>query len=168
MPSPTPSITLRAATAADTPQIFAFITALAEYEQLLDRVVATEAGLRDALFGARPYAEVVLAEDGGTALGFALFFHSFSTFLGRPGIYLEDLFVLPSARGRGVGRALLAHLARLAVERDCGRVEWAVLDWNASAIGFYESLGAKPNDEWTVYRLAGDPLAALAAAPGAG
>ena len=107
---------------------------------------------------------MVLAEDAGAPVGFALFFHNFSTFLGRPGIYLEDLFVLPSARGRGVGRALLAHLARLAVERDCGRVEWAVLDWNAPALGFYQSLGATPNDDWTVYRLTGEPLAALAAA----
>jgi GNAT superfamily N-acetyltransferase len=168
MPSPTSAITLRAATVADTPQIFAFIRALAEYERLLDRVVATEAGLREALFGARPYAEVVLAEDAAAPVGFALFFHNFSTFLGQPGIYLEDLFVLPSARGRGVGRALLVHLAQLAVERNCGRVEWAVLDWNAPAIGFYDSLGARPNDEWTVYRLTGDPLAALAATRDAG
>ena len=127
-------------------------------------MVATEDGLRQALFGPRPYAEVVLAEDAGAPVGFALFFHNFSTFLGRPGIYLEDLFVVPEARGRGVGRALLAHLARLAVERGCGRVEWAVLDWNAPAIRFYDSLGARPNDEWTVYRLTGDALTALAAA----
>jgi GNAT superfamily N-acetyltransferase len=164
MPTPTSSLSLRAATVADTPQIFAFIKALAEYERLADRVVATESGLRDALFGPRPYAEVVLAEDAGEPVGFALFFHNFSTFLGRPGIYLEDLFVLPAARGRGVGRALLAYLAGLAVERQCGRVEWAVLDWNAPAIGFYERLGAAPNAEWTVYRLTGEPLAALAAA----
>jgi GNAT superfamily N-acetyltransferase len=164
MSTPAPAITLRAATAADTPRILAFIRALAEYERLLDRVVATEAGLRDALFGPRPYAEVVLAEEAGEPVGFALFFHTFSTFLGQPGIYLEDLFVLPSARGRGVGRALLAHLAGLAVERRCGRVEWAVLNWNEPAIRFYRSVGATPNDEWTVYRLAGEPLATLAAA----
>ena len=156
------TVTLRAATPADTPQILGFIRALAEYERLLDRVVATEAGLGAALFGSRPYAEVVIAEDGGTPVGFALFFHTFSTFLGQPGIYLEDLFVIPSARGKGVGRALLMHLAQLAVARGCGRVEWAVLDWNRPAIGFYESLGARPNEEWTVYRLTGEPLVTLA------
>jgi GNAT superfamily N-acetyltransferase len=158
-------MTLRAATVDDVPQILGFIRALADYERLLHEVVATEDGLRRALFGPRPYAEVVLAEDAGVPLGFALFFHTFSTFVGLPGIYLEDLFVVPEARGKGVGRALLAHLARLAVERGCGRVEWAVLDWNAPAIGFYESLGAEPNSEWTVYRLAGEPLAALAGSP---
>jgi len=161
MPVP---MTLRAATAADVPQVLAFIRALAEYERLLHAVVATEDGLRRALFGPRPYAEVVLADDGGTPVGFALFFHTFSTFLGQPGIYLEDLFVVPEARDRGVGRALLAHLARLAEARGCGRVEWAVLDWNAPAIRFYESLGARPNAEWTVYRLTGESLTALAAA----
>jgi GNAT superfamily N-acetyltransferase len=155
-------MTLRPATAADVPQILAFIRGLAEYERLLHEVVATEDGLREALFGPRPYAEVVLAEDEGTPVGFALFFHTFSTFLGQPGIYLEDLFVIPEARGRGVGKALLAELARLAIERGCGRVEWAVLDWNAPAIGFYDSLGARPNEEWTVYRLTGAPLVALA------
>jgi GNAT superfamily N-acetyltransferase len=155
-------MTLRPATVDDVPQIFAFIRALADYERLLHEVVATEDGLRGALFGPRPYAEVVLAEDAGVPLGFALFFHTFSTFLGQPGLYLEDLFVIPEARGRGVGKALLTQLARLAVERGCGRVEWAVLDWNAPAIRFYDSLGARPNDEWTVYRLTGDPLAALA------
>ena len=156
-------MTLRPATIDDVPQILAFIRALAEYERLLHEVVATEEGLRQALFGPRPYAEVVLAEDDERPIGFALFFHTFSTFVGRPGIYLEDLFVVPEARGRGVGRALLTHLSRLAVERGCGRVEWAVLDWNAPAIRFYESLGAVPNSEWTVYRLADEPLAALAA-----
>jgi len=157
-------MTLRPATVDDVPQILTFIRALADYERLLDAVVATEAGMRQALFGPRPYAEVVLAEDAGVPVGFALFFHTFSTFLGQPGIYLEDLFVVPEARGRGVGRALLAHLAALAVERGCGRVEWAVLDWNTPAIGFYDSLGARPNSEWTIYRLTGDPLEALAAA----
>jgi GNAT superfamily N-acetyltransferase len=160
MPVP---MTLRAATAADVPQILAFIRGLADYERLLHEVVATEEGIRQALFGPKPYAEVVLAEDDGVPVGFALFFHTFSTFLGEPGLYLEDLFVVPEARGRGVGRALLAHLSRLAVERGCGRVEWAVLDWNAPAIRFYDSLGAQPNSEWTVYRLTGEPLAALAA-----
>jgi GNAT superfamily N-acetyltransferase len=161
MTSPIP-VTVRPASAADVPQILAFIRALADYERLLDRVVATEDGLREALFGPRPYAEVVLAEDGGGAVGFALFFHTFSTFLGQPGIYLEDLFVVPEARGRGVGRALLTHLARLAIARRCGRVEWAVLGWNTPAIRFYESLGARPNEEWTVYRLTGAPLVTLA------
>jgi len=156
-------MTLRAATVADVPQILAFIRALADYERLLHEVIATEDGIRQALFGPRPYAEVVLAEDDGAPIGFALFFHTFSTFVGLPGLYLEDLFVVPEARGRGVGRALLAHLSRLAVERGCGRVEWAVLDWNAPAIRFYESLGARPNSEWTVYRLTDEPLAALAA-----
>jgi GNAT superfamily N-acetyltransferase len=155
-------MTLRPATDADVPQILAFIRGLAEYERLLHEVVATEDGLRQALFGPRPYAEVVLAEDAGVPVGFALFFHTFSTFLGQPGIYLEDLFVIPEARGRGVGKALLAELARLAIARGCGRVEWAVLDWNAPAIAFYDSLGARPNEEWTVYRLTGAPLAALA------
>jgi GNAT superfamily N-acetyltransferase len=159
MPVP---MTLRSATIDDVPQVLAFIRALAAYERLLHAVVATEDGLRLALFGPRPYAEVVLAEDAGVPIGFALFFHTFSTFLGQPGLHLEDLFVIPEARGRGVGRALLGHLARLAVERGCGRVEWAVLDWNAPAIRFYESLAAKPNTEWTIYRLTGDPLAALA------
>ena len=157
-------MTLRAATLDDVPRILAFIRALADFERLLHRVEATEDGLRRALFGPRPYAEVVLAEDEGVPVGFALFFHTFSTFLGRPGIYLEDLFVVPEARGRGVGRALLVHLARLAGERGCGRIEWAVLDWNAPAIRFYDSLGARPNSDWTVYRLTGDALIALAAA----
>jgi GNAT superfamily N-acetyltransferase len=161
MPAP---MTLRPAIVDDIPQILAFIRALADYERLLHEVIASEDGLRTALFGSRPYAEVVLAEDAGVPVGFALFFHTFSTFLGQPGLYLEDLFVVPEARGRGVGRALLGHLARVAVARGCGRVEWAVLDWNAPAIRFYDSLGARPNEEWTVYRLTGDPLAALAAA----
>jgi GNAT superfamily N-acetyltransferase len=154
--------TVRPATAADVPQILTFICALADYERLLDQVVATEDGLREALFGPRPYAEVAIAEDAERPLGFALFFHTFSTFLGQPGIYLEDLFVVPDARGRGVGRALLKHLAALAIARRCGRVEWAVLNWNAPAIRFYESLGARPNGEWTVYRLTGEPLVTLA------
>ena len=121
----------------------------------------TEALLAKHLFGPRPYAETLIAEDAGQPIGFALFFHNFSTFLARPGIYLEDLFVVPEHRGQGVGRALLRELARIAVERDCGRLEWSVLDWNADAIGFYERLGATPNSEWTVYRLTGEALAEL-------
>ena len=124
-------------------------------------MVATEEALREHLFGERPVAEVVLAEDGDPA-GFALFFHSFSTFLGRPGIYLEDLYVRPEFRGRGVGRALLVHLARLAKERGCGRLEWSVLDWNEPAIGFYGRIGASPVDGWTVYRVTGEALEGLA------
>ncbi len=122
----------------------------------------TQELLTAGLFGDRPYAEVVLAEDDGRPVGFALFFHTFSTFLGRPGIYLEDLFVIPEHRGQGIGRMLLAHLVRLAVERGCGRLEWAVLDWNRDAIQFYERLGARPNSDWTVYRLAGEALTGLA------
>jgi GNAT superfamily N-acetyltransferase len=117
-----------------------------------------EALLRRNLFGPRPYAEVLIGEEDGEAAGFAIFFHNFSTFLGRPGIYLEDLFVRPDHRGKGYGRALLARLAKIALERDCGRLEWAVLDWNEPAIGFYRKLGARPNDDWTVFRLAGDAL----------
>jgi GNAT superfamily N-acetyltransferase len=138
------------------------IRALARFEKLEHEVTMTEELLDKALFGPHPYAETLLAEEDGSAIGFALFFHSFSTFLAKPGIYLEDLFVLEEHRGRGIGRALLARLASIAVERDCGRLEWAVLDWNRDAIEFYERLGAKPNSEWTVYRLAGDPLRALA------
>jgi GNAT superfamily N-acetyltransferase len=122
----------------------------------------TEDLLAAGLFGARPYAEVLLAVDEDRPVGFALFFHNFSTFLGRPGIYLEDLFVVPEERAGGIGRALLEHLARLAVDRGCGRLEWAVLDWNRDAIAFYERLGARPNSDWTVYRLTGEALATLA------
>ena len=143
------------------PVIADLIRQLAEFEKLEDEVVLTEDLLRAGLFGSRPYAEAVLAEEAGEPIGFALFFHTFSTFLARPGFYLEDLFVLSEHRGRGVGRALLAHLANLAVERKCGRLEWAVLNWNHEAIRFYERLGAKPNSEWTVYRLTGEALSAL-------
>jgi len=153
---------LRAATRDDVPVIAELIRGLARFEKLEHEVVMTEALLDVGLFGDRPYAEVVLAEDGGRPVGFALFFHNFSTFLGRPGIYLEDLFVLPEHRGSGIGRMLLAHLARLAVERGCGRLEWAVLDWNRDAIQFYERLGARPNSDWTVYRLTGEALTGLA------
>jgi GNAT superfamily N-acetyltransferase len=154
---------IRAATEADVPLILRFIRELAEYERLAHEVVATEEILRESLFGARRYAEVVIAEEDGEPAGFALFFHNFSTFRGRPGIYLEDLYVRPEMRGRGTGRALLAHLAALAVERGCGRLEWWVLDWNEPAIRFYRSLGAQAMDDWTVFRVAGDALRRLAA-----
>ena len=144
------------------PVIAELIRALARYEKLEHEVVMTEEKLTDSLFGDRPYAETLIAEVDGEPIGFALFFHNYSTFLAQPGIYLEDLFVKPEHRGGGVGRLLLERLARLAVDRGCGRLEWAVLDWNVDAIRFYEKLGAKPNAEWTVYRLIGDPLRALA------
>ena len=153
---------LRSATRDDVPVIAELIRGLARFEKLEQEVVMTDELLASGLFGDRQYAEVVLAEDDGRPVGFALFFHNFSTFLGRPGIYLEDLFVLPEQRGQGIGRMLLAHLARLAVERGCGRLEWAVLDWNRDAIKFYERLGARPNSDWTVYRLAGEALTGLA------
>jgi GNAT superfamily N-acetyltransferase len=153
---------LRSAARDDVPVIAELIRGLARFEKLEHEVVMTEDLLAAALFGERPYAEVVLADDDGRPVGFALFFHNFSTFLGRPGIYLEDLFVLPEQRGQGIGRMLLEHLARLAVERGCGRLEWAVLDWNRDAIQFYERLGARPNSDWTVYRLAGEALTDLA------
>ena len=146
------------ATESDVPAIHALITALAEYERLSHEVVSTEADIRNSLFGTRPYAEVILAKSDGQTVGFALFFHNYSTFLARRGLYLEDLFVLPAFRSRGVGRRLLSYLARLAVERKCGRMEWWVLDWNESAIRFYQSLGAIPMNDWTVYRLTGDAL----------
>jgi len=156
------TITIRSAAAADTPLIAQFIRDLAAYEKLAHAVRFDEVRLGERLFGPRPYAEVIIGEIDGTAQGFALFFHNFSTFEGRPGIYLEDLFVRPAARGSGLGKALLAHLAALAVERDCARLEWAVLDWNAPSIGFYQNLGAKLMDEWTVMRVDGDALINLA------
>mgnify|MGYP001473577400 FL=1 len=156
------TVTLRAATPDDVTLIRELIEGLADYERLRHECVATDASLRETLFGARPYAEVVIADVDGSAAGFALFFHNYSTFLAKPGIYLEDLFVRPEQRGRGVGKALLQRLAQLAVERGCGRLEWSVLDWNADAIGFYRSLGARPQDEWTVYRVTGDALTQLA------
>ncbi|HWO44458.1 MAG TPA: GNAT family N-acetyltransferase [Methylomirabilota bacterium] len=156
------SIRIRSATKEDVPVVAELIRGLARYEKLEHEVVMTEDLLAAGLFGERPYAEVLLAVDEDRPVGFALFFHNFSTFLGRPGIYLEDLFVVPEERGSGVGRALLEHLARLAVDRGCGRLEWAVLDWNRDAIGFYERLGARPNSDWTVYRLTGEALTALA------
>ena len=146
----------------DVPVILAFIRDLAEYEKLSHEVVATEERLAEELFGPRPAAEVLLAYDGETPVGFALFFHNFSTFLGKRGIYLEDLFVRPAARGRGFGKALLSELARIALERGCGRLEWAVLEWNEPAIEFYRSLGARVMEEWRIFRLTGDSLASLA------
>jgi GNAT superfamily N-acetyltransferase len=146
----------------DVPLILSFIRKLAEYERLAHAVVASEEGLTEALFGPRPAAEVILTEWEGEPAGFALFFTTFSTFVGRPGLYLEDLFVEPWLRGKGIGKALLLRLAQLAVERGYGRVEWSVLDWNEPAIGFYRSLGAVPMDEWTVYRLSGEALERLA------
>ena len=145
----------------DVPLILRLIKGLAEYEKLAHEVVATEERLRQSLFGPHPSAEVVIAYVDDEAVGFALFFHTYSTFLGQRGLYLEDLFVLPEWRGRGAGRALLTHLARIAAERGCGRFEWSVLDWNEPAINFYKRLGAKPMHEWTIFRVAGDSLTAL-------
>lgn len=162
----TPRLQLRPATPADVPQILAFIRELADYEQLSHEVVASEASLLAQLFGERPPAEVVMAEVEGEPAGFALYFINFSTFLGLPGLYLEDLFVRPAFRGLGLGRALMVHLARLAVSRGYGRFEWSVLDWNAPAIGFYRTLGAVGQDEWTVQRLTGAALHALAQSDG--
>ncbi len=155
-------LTITIAAERDIPHILAFIKALAEYERLADSVVATEDGLRATLFGPRPYAECVIARWQGEPAGFALFFHNYSTFLARPGVYLEDLFVKPEFRGKGIGRSLLQYLAGVAVERNCGRLEWSVLDWNESAIGFYKSLGAEPLEDWTIFRVKGDALARLA------
>lgn len=160
-----PQPTIRPATEADVPLILEMIRGLAEYEKLLDEVVADEATLRRHLFGETPRAEVVILCEGGapgSEAGFALFFHNFSTFLGRPGIYLEDLFIKPEHRSNGYGQALLAYLAKLAVERDCGRLDWAVLDWNEPAIRFYRRLGATMLEDWRFFRLAGEPLHALA------
>lgn len=154
---------IRPATPADVDLIVALIRELAEYEKLLDQCHATPAALEASLFGARPQAECLIAEHEGRGVGFALFFHNYSTFLARPGLYLEDLYVRPAARGLGLGRALLAALAQLAVERGCGRFEWSVLDWNTPAIRFYESLGAKAQSEWTIYRVTGEALTTLAA-----
>ena len=156
------SLAIRPASPADLPLIAELIRALADYEKLAHEVRFEEAALGEKLFGQRPYAEVLIGEVDGEAMGFALFFHSFSTFEGRPGVYLEDLFVRPAARGAGLGRALLAELARIAVARGCARLEWAVLDWNEPAIGFYRALGARPMDEWTVMRVDGAALTALA------
>ena len=157
-----PKTVLRFATADDVGLIIDFIRQLADYEKMVDEVVTDEDQLRQSLFGERRVAEVVIASYDGEPAGFALFFHNFSTFLGRSGIYLEDLFVIPALRGHGIGKSLLSYLARLAVERGCGRLEWWVLDSNEPAIRFYERLGAKPMDEWTVFRVTGDTLEELA------
>jgi GNAT superfamily N-acetyltransferase len=162
-PAEAAGFTLRPATPADLPTILECIRRLAEYERLAHECVATEPLLRESLFGDRPAAEVVLAFAGGEPAGFALWFQSYSTFVARPGIYLEDLFVYPQYRGRGLGRTLLVHLARVAVERAYGRVEWSVLDWNVDAMRFYRSLGAESIDDWTRCRLSGDAIPALAA-----
>ena len=158
----TENFAIRPATAADVPIILELIRALATYERAPNDVTATEDGLSKVLFGEKPAAEVLLAFENETAVGFAVFFHNFSTWLGRPGLYLEDLFVRPEDRGKGYGRALLIHLAKIARNRGCGRMEWAVLDWNEPAIQFYRKLGAKSMDEWTVFRLKRDGIAKLA------
>ena len=158
----TENFTIRPATAADVPIILELIRALATYERAPNEVTATEDGLSKVLFGEKPAAEVLLAFENETAVGFAVFFHNFSTWLGRPGLYLEDLFVRPEDRGKGYGRALLIELAKIARDRGCGRMEWAVLDWNEPAIEFYRKLGAKSMDEWTVFRLKRDGIAKLA------
>lgn len=154
-------VTFRPAEEKDTALLLTFIRALADYEHMLDNVVATEEILSDWLFERR-VAEAFFAVEDGVEVGFALYFHNFSTFLGRGGIYLEDLFVLPEHRGKGYGKAILTRLAQIARERGCGRLEWACLDWNKPSIDFYLSLGAKPMDEWTVYRVSGEALTQLA------
>ena len=156
-----PAFRIEPATERDVPLILRLITALSEYERLAHEVTATEAGLRDTLFGARPAAEVIIGYAGDTPVGFALFFPNYSTFLGKPGLYLEDLFVLPEWRGHGFGLALMKRLAAIAVERGCGRFEWSVLDWNTPAIGFYEGLGARLMDGWSIFRVTGDALQKL-------
>ena len=156
------TINIRVADEADLPVILEFIEGLAEYEKLRDACVATEEKLRNTLFADPPAAEVLIARIGGRPMGFTLFFHNYSTFLAQRGLFLEDLFVKPDARGRGVGDALLSALARIALERDCGRMEWSVLDWNDLAIGFYKRIGAQPMDEWTTYRMTGAALRDLA------
>jgi GNAT superfamily N-acetyltransferase len=153
---------IRPATTADLPAICQLIWDLAHFEHLTHQMALDENRLRQHLFGPRPYAEVLLAEEAGAVVGFALFFHNYSTFLGRPGIFVEDLFVKPEHRRKGHGKALLRTVARLAVQRGCGRLEWAVLDWNVQAIGFYQSLKAESLQEWGLFRLTGDALAALA------
>ena len=162
-PTSPSDLRIRAATRADVPAILGFIEQLAEYERLRHQVQATESALTATLFGDRPAAEVLLASLAGRDVGFALYFQTYSTFLAQPGVHLEDLFVVPEARGTGVGRALLQHLAAIAEARDCGRLEWAVLTWNEPAIGFYRQLGAFPLDEWQTYRLDREGIRALAA-----
>jgi GNAT superfamily N-acetyltransferase len=155
------TLRIRPGQASDVALIAELIRGLARYEKLEDSMTMTEERLATNLFGPHRYAETLIAEEDGAPVGFALFFHNFSTFLAQPGIYLEDLYVVPERRGSGIGRALLMELARLAVQRGCGRLEWAVLDWNRDAIAFYERLGATPNSEWTVYRLTGEELSSL-------
>jgi GNAT superfamily N-acetyltransferase len=154
--------TIRPAVIDDLPLVLRFIRDLADYERLAHEVLADEDKLRASLFGPRPFAEVLLAFLDDEPAGFAVFFHNYSTFLAQPGIYLEDLFVRPQFRGQGIGRLLLTRLAQIATDRRCGRMEWSALDWNETAIRFYLGLGAKPNDEWTTYRLTGDALSQLA------
>lgn len=153
---------IKHASISDIPLILSFIKQLAEYEKLLHEVVATEAILKETLFGEKAHAEVIIGYFNDVPISFALFFHNFSTFLGRPGIYLEDLFVKPEARGKGIGQKMLGYLANVAKERHCGRLEWWVLDWNEIAINFYKKLGAKAMDEWTVYRVTDEALDKLA------
>jgi GNAT superfamily N-acetyltransferase len=156
------AVQIRSATPADAATLLRLISALAEYEKLAHEVVATEDAILRTFFGDRPQAEAVIAYAGDAPVGLAIWFHNYSTFLARRGLYLEDLFVLPEWRGQGIGKALLVHLAGIAVQRQCGRMEWSVLDWNTPAIGFYRSLGAVPMDEWTVFRVTGDALKRLA------
>ena len=153
---------IRQATEADVATILHFVQQLARYEKLLAEVEATEEALKNTLFGEQAFAEVVIAEQDSTPAGFALFFHNYSTFLAKPGIYLEDLFVLEEYRGKGIGQALLIYLAKLCVDRGCGRLEWSVLDWNKPALDFYKSQGAQTMDEWLINRVSGDALLALA------
>ncbi len=153
-----PDFTIRPARPDDSGLVLSFIQALADYEKLTQEVTATETDIRSTLFGDRPVAETLLAFEGKVPVGFALFFHNYSTFLGKPGIYLEDLFIKPEYRSKGYGKALLTHLAQLANERGCGRFEWSVLDWNQPSIDFYRSFGARPLEDWSIFRLDGDAL----------
>lgn len=155
-------VTVTMATESDVPVILGFIQELAEYERMRELCIATEEKLRETLFSVHPAAEVLIARFGDEPVGFALFFHNYSTFLAQRGVFLEDLFVKPEGRGKGIGRALLSALARIAVDRGCARLEWVVLDWNELAIGFYVSIGAQPMDEWTTFRVSGEPLEKLA------
>jgi GNAT superfamily N-acetyltransferase len=159
MPS---DLVIRPAQVADVPVLFRLIQALAEYEKLSHAVTGSADALKEHLFGSRPYAEAIVAEYAGEAVGFALFFSNYSTFLTQPGIYLEDLFVLPECRGKGIGKAILSHLARLAVERGCGRLEWSVLDWNEPAIAFYRRIGAAVLPDWRICRVTGEAISQLA------
>jgi GNAT superfamily N-acetyltransferase len=161
-PTRVPDLYIRHASRDDVPVLLSLIRELAEFEKLLDHVQADQASLAEELFGSPRVAEALVAELGGEAVGFAVFFHNFSTFVGRKGLYLEDLYVRPHARRRGVGRALITFVAKIAVERRCGRYEWSVLDWNTRAVDFYRSLGAVAMDEWTVQRVTGEALQRLA------